>query len=172
MKFDQHLHEILTRQSFDNFTVSDLIDAYKHASNLDATVDRNWAYCQLRRLTEKGLLEKEKESSPSRVVYRKTEIFDISVLEPKVDMDQVTTTLAPITVLDDTFLETIDERAKATKVELLASIGEGEEYKALMREFPSISSSLEEKYQQACQRSTKALGQLRALEAVISEFSS
>jgi hypothetical protein len=66
----------------------------------------------------------------------------------------------------------LKKRAKKCHVDLLSSVGESEEYKALFQIYPSLRDALQPRYQDALEASSKLLGQLRAIEAALEYYQS
>jgi len=64
----------------------------------------------------------------------------------------------------------LQEELSQRKIELVASIGEAEEYQRLYNKYPALRSAVKEQYLESRERSTKLLGQLRAVETVISKI--
>ncbi len=64
----------------------------------------------------------------------------------------------------------LQEELSKRKVELIASIGEAEEYQRLYQKYPALRSAVKEQYLESRERSTKLLGQLRAVESVITKI--
>lgn len=61
----------------------------------------------------------------------------------------------------------LQEELSQRRVELVASIGEAEEYQRLYNKYPALRVAVKEQYLESRERSTKLLGQLRAVESVI-----
>ncbi|MBL3557600.1 MULTISPECIES: hypothetical protein [Marinobacter] len=61
----------------------------------------------------------------------------------------------------------LQEELSKRKVELIASIGEAEEYQRLYQKYPALRSAVKAQYHESRERSTKLLGQLRAVESII-----
>jgi hypothetical protein len=66
----------------------------------------------------------------------------------------------------------LQEELSKRKVELIASIGEAEEYQRLYNKYPALRSAVKAQYLESRERSTKLLGQLRAVESVITKIGS
>ena len=64
----------------------------------------------------------------------------------------------------------LQEELSKRKVELIASIGEAEEYQRLYHKYPALRSAVKAQYLESRERSTKLLGQLRAVESVITKI--
>jgi hypothetical protein len=64
----------------------------------------------------------------------------------------------------------LQEELSQRRVELVASIGEAEEYQRLYNKYPALRTAVKEQYLESRERSTKLLGQLRAVESVITKI--
>ncbi len=64
----------------------------------------------------------------------------------------------------------LQEELSQRKIELVASIGEAEEYQRLYNKYPALRGAVKEQCLESRERSTKLLGQLRAVETVISKI--
>jgi len=64
----------------------------------------------------------------------------------------------------------LQEELSQRRVELVASIGEAEEYQRLYNKYPALRDAVKEQYLESRERSTKILGQLRAVESVITKI--
>ena len=72
-------------------------------------------------------------------------------------------------------IEGIDKHKKLSaklnyyKSELLLSLGESEAYKEIYLELPDLAEELQPKYNLARENSTKLLGKIKAIEAIIEQ---
>lgn len=72
--------------------------------------------------------------------------------------------------MDSDTQRALQEELSKRKVELIASIGEAEEYQRLYHKYPALRSAVKAQYLESRERSTKLLGQLRAVESVITKI--
>jgi len=72
--------------------------------------------------------------------------------------------------MDPNTVRDLKEELSTRKVELIASIGEAEEYQRLYNKFPALQKIVRSQYIESRDRSTKLLGQLRAVEAVLADI--
>lgn len=72
--------------------------------------------------------------------------------------------------MDDETQRALQEELSQRRVELVASIGEAEEYQRLYNKYPALRSAVKEQYLESRERSTKLLGHLRAVESVITKI--
>jgi hypothetical protein len=64
----------------------------------------------------------------------------------------------------------LQEELFQRRIELVASIGEAEEYQRLYNKYPALRCAVKEQYLESREKSTKLLGQLRAVESVITKI--
>ncbi|MXR69573.1 response regulator [Shewanella sp. JBTF-M18] len=170
IKINAQLYSILQDENFDNFSVTRLRDAYlAMSSTIEEPIEaRKYVYRQIHRLVKKGLLLKKGTKNSKRIVYQKSELF----FETKFIVQNTTAatanqnTSAPSTT--NHAIRQLEERLKESEVDLLTSIGESEEYMRLYQSFPEMKAHLESQYLQARERSSKLLGQIKAIKSVLS----
>lgn len=168
MKICTRLHTILQDESFNNFRVSQLRDAYLAISptNKDSVEVRKYVYRQILRLVKKGLLLKKGAKNSKRVMYQKSDLFHeasfiTEITERKVNKPELINASARLAV------QQLEKRLKESEVDLLTSIGESEEYMRLYQSFPEMKAHLEFQYLQARENSSKLLGQIKAIKSVL-----
>lgn len=166
MKICTRLHTILQDESFNNFRVSQLSDAYVAISptNKDSVEVRKYVYRQILRLVKKGLLLKKGTKNSKRVTYQKSDLFHEAsfITERKVNKPEVM-----IDASTNFAFQQLEKRLKESEVDLLTSIGESEEYMRLYKSFPEMKEHLESQYMLARENSSKLLGQIKAIKSVI-----
>jgi len=169
---DESLGSILREPSFDGFTIMQLRDAYLAGSvNTVSFVEaRKYIYRQVLRLLKHGVLSKEEASNARETKYYKTKLFSSIELKAR-QSAKVYKKPAKITTSQDESLERIQEQLNQYKVDLLASVGESEEYMRLYKSNPEFKVLLESKYHGARDHSSKLLGQIKALKTVLSHYS-
>ncbi|MDO6642094.1 response regulator [Shewanella sp. 5_MG-2023] len=165
MKICTRLHTILQDESFNNFRVSQLRDAYLAISptNKDSVEVRKYVYRQILRLVKKGLLLKKGTKNSKRITYQKSDLFHEAsfISERKVNKPELTNASTRLAV------QQLEKRLKESEVDLLTSIGESEEYMRLYQSFPEMKTHLESQYLQARENSSKLLGQIKAIKSVL-----
>ncbi|WP_420390714.1 hypothetical protein [Marinobacter sp.] len=72
--------------------------------------------------------------------------------------------------MDPNTVRDLKKELSTRKVELIASIGEAEEYQRLYNKFPALQEIVRSQYIESRDRSTKLLGQLRAVEAILADI--
>lgn len=182
-KIDQSLYNVLNTLQHEQFTAAQLNKAFR--LEIGATREQlkdvqKWIYRQITRLVRRGLLHKNKCKNPRMTTYRKLPSFTESSFDfyggPFVNMlrdEQIESSSNSLSVPHLTSLPPVGElkeRAKQCHVDLLASIGESEEYQSLFKAYPSLREGLQLRYQQALETSSKLLGQLRAIEAALEHY--
>ena len=171
---NEHLYHALTDQQFDNFTVLELRDVYLSRCKRKNTSDeaRKLVYRQIFRLMRLGLLEKHPAESVRQTTYTKTKLFHQEKIRPRKEKIKPDSKPSPKFIHkasgNDDVITKLEENIKQYQVDLLASIGESEEYMRLYETFPQMKTHLEIQYHQARERSSKLLGQIKALKNVLS----
>jgi hypothetical protein len=169
MKLNNLIAQIIVAPNFDHFSTVEVRSAYL-ALNKDKTVDRNdarrFVYTELLKLVNKGWLKKSVSKKKEITSFIKTEAFDSSAItfnsqirkeKNKCDVSSEIPLLA----------ETLIERLHHYKNELLAGLGEAEEYKRLCEQFPKLKSKLQVKYNEVREHNSKLLGSIKAVENLI-----
>ena len=72
--------------------------------------------------------------------------------------------------LDQGTIKSLKNELVQRKVELISSIGEAEEYQRLFNKFPALPIAIRSQYLETRDRSSKLLGQLRAVENILTEI--
>ena len=168
VKLDENLLSILTRKDFDNFTVLQLRDAYLtvHELKLEPKKTRTFVYGQILRLVNLGLLVKEEKENSRKTIYKKSSEFYTAKIQSKTS----STIAKPLISTESTEFssEPLENQLNQYKVDLLACIGESEEYMRLYESNPYLKEILESNYLAAREQSSKLLGQIKAIETVLS----
>lgn len=170
-KIDQFLYRILVEKSLDRFTVIQLRDAYLEESLLSISPKeaRNRVYGLIRRYTTQGLFVKKTTGNSRKSIYSKTPKF----LQAQFYCNSTKETYSNrerVNICPPQNIGEIEKRLNQYQVDLLASIAESEEYMKLYETNPELREALEPNYHQAREQSSKLLGQIRALKAVISHY--
>lgn len=172
IKIEQSLYEVIKLDSFNDFTIMQLRDAYKNTSDvpMDAVEARKFVYRQILRFMRLGLFKKEAAANARDTKYHKTSKFFKTnfTIRSQVKVPQKSPTSL---ITKNEGLVEIKEQLKQYKVDLLASIGESEEYMRLYTSNPEFKALLEAEYYQARDQSSKLLGQIKALKTVLTHYS-
>lgn len=163
------LHTILQDESFDNFQIVHLRDAFLAASASKQSVSESYKYIyrQVIRLIKKGVLKKVNKESDKTVTYQKTEQFyQVSfVIKESNRGIKLSSKLQDLT--EHNAINLLKERLKQSEIDLFTSIGESEEYMQLYKSFPEMKEHLELMYMLARENSSKLLGQIKAIKSVL-----
>ncbi|MGI2211549.1 response regulator [Shewanella oncorhynchi] len=163
------LQTILQDESFNNFQIKSLRDAYLAASTSCITVSKtyNFIYQQVQKLVKKGLLDKNVDPQSKETTYQKTTNFFQAnfILQGPKKSEFVVATHA--TKQKHNTIRQLEERLKQSEIDLLTSIGESEEYMRLYQSFPEMKAHLESQYLLARETSSKLLGQIKAIKSAI-----
>ncbi|MDO6775117.1 response regulator [Shewanella sp. 3_MG-2023] len=169
IKICPNLHTILQDENFNNFQVVQLRDAFLATSTNNQSVGETYKfiYRQVSRLVKKGGLRKVNSKNSKPMAYQKTELFNqihFVINESSEDI-KLSPKLKAKAERDD--IQQLKERLKQSEVDLLACIGESEEYMRLYKSFPEMKEHLESQYMLARENSSKLLGQIKAIKSVI-----
>lgn len=174
VKLDSILISILKKESFDSFTVIELRNKYMNESKEDlcASETRKFIYKQILRLVNLGLLVKKGIKNSQDSTYKKTSLFGHASLEinsrPLSIARNKQAQPSEVIVIESDTLKTLRNTLKEYQVDMMASIGESEEYIRLFAAYPEMKVQLKSQYHIARERSSKLLGQIKAIETVIS----
>lgn len=165
---NENLINIICDESFDNFTVIQLRDAYMQGSNCGKSkVEiRRFIYSQVLRLLRIGLFKKHDANNARHTTYSKTISFNLTefraLKEEKRNMFSDSTK-----GMNRTNFKQVTEQLKQFQVDLLSRIAEAEEYKKLYEIYPEFKGELETHYLNAREEGSRLLGKIKAWESVI-----
>ena len=164
------MHTILQDESFDRFTVAKLRDHYLSMVGRQKSASSAYShvYRQLCKLEKNGVLKRHKKAQDKADLYEKTDKFnqtDFHLTAKKTIQNKPSTGAQNNSVFAANSMLT--ERLKQSEIDLLASIGESEEYMRLYKTFPEMKELLESQYLIARENSSKLLGQIKALKSVL-----
>ncbi|MDF0750820.1 hypothetical protein NLU14_11320 [Marinobacter sp. 71-i] len=173
VRVDPILLSLMKEPANNPFSTTSLRDLYVSQSSDPNQLDRNsirkYIDKELRRLLKIGLLERYNgetgrgckfiyRGAPSGIALKiKRSPFAKPKQENASSMDSAT-------------LKGLQEELSKRKVELMTSIGEAEEYQRLLKKYPALQKTIRTQYLESRDRSTKALGQLRAVETVLADL--
>jgi hypothetical protein len=170
---DECLSSVIQAESFNHFSILQLRDAYM--LNLSARIEpveaRKFVYRQILRFVRLGLLKKEEAKNVRDVKYRKTPLFHKTIFKTR-SLGRSPSISSHSSKAHNEDLSQIEEQLKQYKIDLMASVGESEEYMRLYKTNPQFKVLLETEYHQARDHSSKLLGQIKALKTVLTHFSS
>lgn len=172
-------YAILIEQGLDNFTVMQLRDALMVRLGVDGCAaqreQHRRAYRLVMRLLNARLLEKQKEPA-AHARYCKTPLFSkIGFSKKRAQSAElfplVANTRPGENVNEEIRIkEKLQALVKTYQVDLLASIGESEEYMRLHEHFPELKARLEPRYHLSREKSSKILGHIKAVENILAEL--
>ena len=167
-KLNTKIHTLIVENELDHFTLLDIRKAYEKAfdDKTNATEVRKYLYRQIYRLVKEGLLAKNGLHNSQNITYSKTLLF--------MDKFHSTSTTESKNHGVDCSISGIENKLVSYKVDLSASIAESEEYQKFSKENPHFGAIIYEKLQSSRERSSRLLGQVKAMEnikVIISEAS-
>lgn len=173
LQVDKTLIELLRKQSDTPFSTTDIRDLYVPEISESQRPDRNqlrkYIYRELLRLESANLIERHHGSTGRGCKF---------VFCPERSSVELEAKPSPFESCDHHMESTMDgetqqalqEELSQRRVELVASIGEAEEYQRLYNKYPALRGAVKGQYLESRERSTKLLGQLRAVESVITQI--
>lgn len=165
---DPLLINIIGRESFNNFKVPELRDQYLSQVEGRCPAEcRRYIYKQVLRLIKLGLLEKKGAKNSHNAVYIKTKMFHEVKLVNKEDQEPRTEE-GVITNVGPNSYSMLEDKLKEYQVDMMSAIGESEEYIQLLNQFPDMKAELSKNYHLARNRSSKLLGQIKAIKTMMS----
>lgn len=154
--------QVLKRESFDNFSISDFKDAYLEISGNKTHIQaRKYIYKQILRLMNYGVLIKSGNKYSHNARYRKVYSFN-DVIFIKEDAKKA---LASKPIISNS--EKLNKTLHDYNVDMISAIGESEEYIKLLHIFPEMQKELREKYTLSNNKSLKLQGKIKAINAVM-----
>ncbi len=169
ISINEHIYSILKDESFNNFTVTQLRDRYmaELSQPIDSVEARQIVYRQVLRFSRQRIFQKEAANNARESTYRKTPKFFKTRFKIRLinKHSALNSESSPRINVDSLVL--IEGQLKQYKVDLLASVGESEEYMRLYQSNPELKTLLESEYLQARDQSSRLLGQIKALDTVL-----
>lgn len=173
IRVDHILLSLMKELANSPFSTTSIRDLYlaqiSHPDNPDRNSIRKYIYKELLRLESAGVIERHdgETGRGCKFIYRgepsavslKTKRSPFAQSEQKNESS-----------IDPATLKGLKEELSKRKVELMASIGEAEEYQRLYNQFPALQQAVRSQYFESRDRSTKLLGQLRAVESVLADI--
>lgn len=173
IRVDQILLSLMQQLANSPFSTTLIRDLYlaqiPHPDNPDRNSIRKYIYKELLRLESAGVIERPhgETGRGCKFIYQgapagiSLESKPSPFVQPE---DESEFSMDPAT------LRGLKEELSKRKVELIASIGEAEEYQRLYKKFPALQQTVRTQYLESRDRSTKLLGQLRAVETVLADI--
>jgi hypothetical protein len=168
IKMDPLLINVIGQESFNNFKVPELRDKYLSQKEGGCPAEcRRYIYKQVLRLIKLGLLEKNGAKNSHNAVYKKTKMFHEVKLVNKEDQEPIIEE-GLTTKVSQNYYSILEDKLKEYQVDMMSAIGESEEYIQLLNQFPDMKAELSENYHLARNRSSKLLGQIKAIKTMLS----
>lgn len=182
IRVNQHEFNVLKNMNFDEFTITTLRDIFDtscaHLDVIPANRIHQRMYRMTQRLVAHGVLIQVSKSQDERnKTYKKTPLFDETEfvvrghkrIKNKQNQSSLTSNTIPSSH-NNKLGEDLKNRIRVCQVDLLTSIGESEEYKRLGQEYPVLKQKLEPSYLDARERSSRLLGQIKALKHALQQL--
>ncbi|MDQ2127882.1 hypothetical protein R4I72_05390 [Leclercia adecarboxylata] len=167
----------LSTDDFDGFTVKLLRNKLLH-QNDEARLyaeDRRAIYRTLIAMVKSGELNKNIASNPQQSTFHKTSLFNpaltMAIKEPEIMSDKKIDQNSPVnfdTCSDRSSIKYLESQLKEYQISLMISVGESEEYKALFANLPGMRCELEMLYMKSREKSSTLMGQITAINNVLS----
>lgn len=172
IKMSVLLAEILKNKDFNKFTVMKLKNEYLHRleGGLCPSEARRYVYKHLIKLVKLGALTRIGVKSSHNMVYKKTALFNDIVFIPEQEEQKKDIAVFDEEKLKSSAIGKLEEALQKHKADMMAAIGESEEYNRLIGSVPEMVDSLTEKYYLARDKSAKLLGKIQAVETVIATY--
>lgn len=167
----------LSTEDFDGFTVRSLRNRLLQ-QNDEAMLyaeDRRAIYRTLIAMVKNGELHKKAVSNPQLSTFHKTSLFtpvtSMEINESEIMIDKPVDGNSSVdfdTDSDRSSVDYLESQLKQYQISLMISVGESEEYKALFANLPDMRSELEMLYMKSREKSSTLMGQITAINNVLS----
>ncbi|SGY93143.1 Putative uncharacterized protein [Moritella viscosa] len=167
------VYNLLIVENINNFTVSEMRDALMYKSEYfnDENETRRYIYRVICKLTKLKLLIKHANSAIKKIKYTKSETFVTVnfVIKPteKTSIEQAEPMNHVVPEIIDDFINNIVKEKQNHEADLAITLSEVEEFKALIRRFPSKKTLFSPFYLETRERSAQLLGKVNALNKVL-----
>lgn len=165
---NEDLQDLIAQFKDREFTIPLLRDTY-----LETSADKSRSIKAVQHSIYKALLKLEAKGEITRMPkkFGRTDAYIWNVTSAQRDLDSEATTAKKqpqtTTIRDHHLL--LSTRLTRHKSDLIAAVGEADEYEALCAEFPELASELQLRYNATRDTISTLLGKIRALEGVLSE---
>jgi len=160
--------QLIARFRDREFTIPMLRDAY-----LETASDRTRSIKAIQHSIYKTLLKLEGKGEITRhpKKYGRTDAYVWDHRSSQSPLEDESTPIQPQRpmIMANDRHPLLKERLLRHKSDLIAAIGEADEYEALCAEFPEMANNLQQRYNTARDTISTLLGKIRALEGVLSE---
>ncbi|RBP27906.1 hypothetical protein DET50_113107 [Marinobacter pelagius] len=173
LQVDKTLIELLQKQAGNPFSTTAIRDLYvleiPEGQQPGRNQLRKHIYRELLRLESAKVIERHGRSTGRGCKF---------IFNPELSGVELETKPSPFVAIDSHDESPMDvktqralqEELSQRRIELVASIGEAEEYQRLYNKYPALRGAVKEQYLESREKSTKLLGQLRAVESVIAKI--
>jgi len=170
MRINPIVAQVICASNVDHFLAVEIRTAYLALlddKSFDPNKARRLVYAELMKLVKQGWLKKSVSKKKEATSFIKTDLFDAAVLI--VNSGESVTSQKEFLPKHDAKLNELISRLNHYKNDLLAGLGEVDEYKRLCEQFPDLQQKLQPKYNAAREANSKLLGCIKAIESVVSE---
>lgn len=173
IRVDQILLQLMKQLANSPFSTTEIRDLYAakipQPPKLDRSSLRKHIYKQLLRMESAGVLKRHhgETGRGCKFIYRDVPKGISLEAKPSPYGHLEADSESPV---DPNTVRNLREVLSTRKVELMTSIGEAEEYQRLYNKFPALQEIVRTQYLESRDRSTKLLGQLRAVETVLADI--
>lgn len=173
---DRHLIEILSTKLDSPLTTTKIRDIYCSRLPVQQKIDksalRKYVYRELLRLETANVVERYLGSTGRGCKFRYLGEPEEKAFEDKPSpfISNAQDIETSSSLEDERTFNALKNELAQRKVELISSIGEAEEYQRLCNKFPALSKTVKPQFLQSRDRSSKLLGQLRAVENILAEI--
>ena len=173
IRVDHVLLQLMKQLGNSPFSTTAIRDLYaaqiSHPQKMDRSSLRKHIYRELLRLESAGVLKRHhgETGRGCKFIYRGVPEEISLKVKPSPYGQLGEDNESP---MDSSTVKDLREELSTRKVELMTSIGEAEEYQRLYNKFPALRENIRTQYLESRDRSTKLLGQLRAVETVLADI--
>ncbi|MEI6895287.1 MAG: hypothetical protein V5789_11840 [Colwellia sp.] len=160
---NKNIYVLLVLKKINNFTISELKDAYIVECNDYKAEDeaRKFIYRQVYKLVGCGYLTKTGPHNTSRIKYHQTESFN-----NKFSTDGYSKKLLPANEVD--LKPVLMNKLFKYRERLISSIAESEEYQRLCNQYPYLLKTLKPQLELSKNKTYRFLGKITAIEKTLS----
>jgi len=166
MNLDPLVCKIIIMPNIDLFTVVEIRTAYVAMSDnttLDKAIIRKFIYAELNKLVKRGWLNRTTSDLKGITRFRKTKLFDPSILKKTSNKNNEFISKSRINELR----KQLNTSLQDCNIELLKGLGSLETYLSLWHKYPEKSKSFKGKYIAVQEHNHILEGRIRALEDIL-----
>jgi|GEM_PF-519931 len=170
MKVNRTIAQIISMPNVHRFSIGEIRTAYLMLMNdtsLNPNDVRHLIYRELMKLVKIDWVRKTVSKKKGLISFVKTDLFDIhSIIFIDNDFGNEQKNNDHFFKIKEKGLE---EKLRRYKHELLIGLGEVDEYKQLVSEFPELQTKLQPQYNNTSENNSRLLGKIKAIETLIRE---